>query len=207
MWADVICIWDGLAGNLSRTLQFRIWELTFESSATRKTRLCARVCGYLESKLPLNFEQPYPPKTSHNCLQKMLLFMVLHHRNPSANSGAARLLRPWRRPCSANAEAGRCSGEMGWGVGSWKTLPKWRPFRLVKCKIVHLPLPPKIISWFHEEFASWSSENYRKIGGGSSIFVVLSSRLAALQDVVMSQCLCLPTLIQQTWQLEVRGKR
>ena len=124
MWADVICIWDGLAGNLSRTLQFRIWELTFESSATRKTRLCARVCGYLESKLPLNFEQPYPPKTSHSCLQKMLLFMVLHHRNPSANSGAARLLRPWRRPCSANAEAGRCSGGDGLGVGSRKTLPK-----------------------------------------------------------------------------------
>ena len=130
MWADVICIWDGLAGNLSRTLQFRIWKLTFESSATRKTRLCARVCGYLESKLLLNFKQPYPPKTSHSCLQTMLLsygfpvYLNLHHRNPSANSGAARLLRPWRRPCSANAEAGRCSGEMGWGVGSWKTLPK-----------------------------------------------------------------------------------
>ena len=57
MWADVICNWDGLADDFSRTCTVpkvgRIWELTFESLATRKTRICFRVCGYLESKLRL----------------------------------------------------------------------------------------------------------------------------------------------------------
>ena len=129
-----------------------------------------------------------PQKPATVASKKCYFFMVLHHRNPSANSGAARLLRPWRRPCSANAEAGRCSGGDGLGVGSWKTLPKWWPFRLVKCKIVHLPLPPKIISWFHEEFASWSSENYWKIGA----------------DLPFSP-FCL--VIRQKWQLEISCKR
>lgn len=190
MWADVICIWDGLAGNLSRTLQFQIWELTFESSATRKTRLCARVCGYLESKLPLNFEQPYPPKTSHSCLQKMLLFYGF------ASQKSIRELR-CSKAATALASALFCK-RWSWkvfrgdGLGCWimENLSGWW-----NAKLFTYPYLRKSSSDSMKNLQVDLQETFGKLGGGSSIFMVLSSRLAALQDVVMSQCLCLPTLI------------
>ena len=78
LFCCVICNWDGLADDFSRTCTVpkvgRIWELTFESLATRKTRICFRVWGYLKSKLRFISNNVTLLKQPNRCLQKMVPF-------------------------------------------------------------------------------------------------------------------------------------